>query len=167
MNLRNIRLLVCLSLCALIGCGAPAPEKTASHDDHDEHGEHGEHGEHHDDHDDEGEHHEGEPETFAEAFEAVSAMKTKICKAFKDGTPDDAHAALHDVGHLLEELPELAAKGGELSEEQVSKMNAAVEALFDGFGKLDSTMHGGKEVNVEDLESKLTTALEDLKGAVE
>ncbi len=106
------------------------------------------------------------PADFSSTLTAIETMKTQICKAFADGVPDDAHHALHDVGHSLEKLPELAAKEGKFSAEQLAVVKEAVEALFDGFGKLDVTMHGGAEVDAKALEVKLTEALTKLKEAV-
>lgn len=103
---------------------------------------------------------------FSTAFEDIEAMKNKICQAFANGTPDDAHDTLHDVGRSLEKLPELAAEEAKLSNEQLAAVNEAVESLFDGFGKLDDTMHGGEEVDVKELEEKLTQALTKLKETV-
>lgn len=108
----------------------------------------------------------GQPADFSSTLTAIEAMKTKICKAFADGVPDDAHDALHDVGHSLEKLPELAAKEGKFSADQLATVKESVEALFDGFGKLDDTMHGGAEVDAKVLEEKLTAAITKLKEAV-
>lgn len=99
---------------------------------------------------------------FRESVAGIEAMATKICKAFADGTPDDAHDALHEVGHSLEKLPALAAKEGKLNEEQMTLVNEAVEALFDGFGKLDDTLHGGEEVDIAAIEGTLTETLTKL-----
>lgn len=100
--------------------------------------------------------------SFRESIAGIEAMATQICKAFSEGTPDDAHDALHEVGHSLEQLPELAAKEGKLNEEQMTVVNEAVEALFDGFGKLDDTLHGGEEVDIAAIESTLTETLAKL-----
>jgi hypothetical protein len=107
-----------------------------------------------------------QPADFSSTLAAIETMKTQICKAFADGQPDDAHGALHDVGHSLEKLPELAAKEGKFSANQLAIVKESVEALFDGFGKLDDTMHGGAEVDTKVLEEKLTAALTKLKEAV-
>ncbi len=100
--------------------------------------------------------------TFRESVVGIKALATQICKAFADGTPDDAHGALHDVGHSLEKLPALAAQEGKLTEEQMTVVNEAVEALFDGFGKLDDTLHGGEEVDIAAIEGMLTETLAKL-----
>lgn len=106
------------------------------------------------------------PIDFEEALKRVETMKTSICKAFNDGTPEDAHDLLHEVGHALGKIPDLAAKQNRLTADQTSEVNVAVEALFDGFGQLDDTLHGGEEVDIADLDKKLTEALNDLKDAV-
>lgn len=102
--------------------------------------------------------------SFRESVAGIEAMATTICKAFADGTPEDAHDALHEVGHSLEKLPALAAKEGKLTEEQMTVVNEAVEALFDGFGKLDDTLHGGEEVDIAAIEGTLTETLAKLNG---
>lgn len=148
------KLTLCVSLAAFIGCGDTSTE-SASETPANSHTEHGENA-----------HHDEEPADFSETLQNVETMKITICKAFADGTPENAHDLLHDVGHSLEKLPELAAKKSELTSDQLSKVNSAVEELFDGFGQLDDTMHGGEEVDIDELDKRLTKALSDLKEAV-
>lgn len=109
--------------------------------------------------------HADSPASFDEALELVQSMKTEICEAFKNETPDDAHGQLHEIGHLLEDLPTLAVKGKELSPEEISQVEQAVEALYDGFGKLDSSLHHkGEEVDVGEVDELLADALDRLKA---
>jgi hypothetical protein len=108
-------------------------------------------------------HHDTAPLNFADALKKVEEAKEKICVAFEQGTPDEAHDALHQVGHMLEDLPQLATQGRELSTETVSAINQAVESLFDGFGKLDDTMHGGAEVELDKIKQQLTQSLANLR----
>ncbi|MFK7734474.1 MAG: hypothetical protein AB8B50_00500 [Pirellulaceae bacterium] len=150
---RTIGCLLLSSVTVLVGCGDSqvASDSTVQVDEHDEHDEHA-----------------GDaPDTFAEAFEALTAMKTEICKAFAAGTPDEAHDSLHKVGQLLEDLPDLAAKVEGVSADRLSKVEAAVEKLFDGFTKLDGTMHDGPEVDVAELEKQLSAAVGELEKAVQ
>jgi uncharacterized phage infection (PIP) family protein YhgE len=100
---------------------------------------------------------------FAQALKKVEEAKEKICKAFEQGTPDEVHDTLHQVGHLLEDLPQLATQGRELSTETVTEIQQSVESLFDGFGKLDDTMHGGAEVELDKINQQLTQALANLQ----
>ena len=106
-------------------------------------------------------------ESLITVLSNIEAMKSKICKAFADGTPEDAHDELHDVGHSLEKLPELAAAKSNLSAEQLASVNTSVEALFDNFGKLDDTLHGGAEIDIKELDKKLSQAIASLKEAVQ
>lgn len=155
----NVILLLAVSCgaVALTGCSEPAGEESHSHADGEEHEK--EHG-------DEAGHSGDTVVSFEDALAELSEMKTVICKAFADETPDDAHDALHDVGHLLESLPELASKDLKLDEAAMTSLDAAVEALFDGFGKLDETFHGGEEVDAKQIEEELTKAIDQLKQAV-
>lgn len=142
---------------ALTGCSEPVGEESHSQASGAEHEK--EHG-------DESGHSGHSVDSFEDAVAELSEMKTVICKAFAEGTPDDAHDALHDVGHLLESLPELASKDLKLDQAAMTSLDAAVEALFDGFGKLDETFHGGDEVDAEQIESELAKAIDQLKQAV-
>lgn len=158
----RITLSICLVLAlmfpTMVGCGSGegATEAKQSEAEHD----HGEEGHDH------GAHGHSEPKNFGEALAKVEAMKVAICEAFTAGKPDDAHGDLHEVGHALEGLPDLASKAGELSDEAMEKVNASVEAMFDAFGQLDDTMHGGPEVEIADVEKKLTDAIAELKELV-
>ena len=161
------QILFVLSLTVYVGCGGGPASSDAGTDSHaghseDEHAHEGED----EGHGHEGGHHGEMPATFDEAFESLSEMKDSICKAFADGTPQDAHGALHNVGNLLNALPDLVAAKGDVAPEQMSKVEAAVEQLFDGFGALDGTLHGGAEVKIDDLDKKLTDALNEIKDAV-
>lgn len=144
----------------LVGCGEPTESDSHDHaDGHSEsehaHGVDGEHGEH--------------PQNVEEVVAKLSEMKDKICKAFADGTPDDAHDELHQAGHLLEDLPAMASKQLSLGEEAMGKVDAAVEALFDGFGEFDGVFHGGdeSEIDADAISKELTAAIEQLKQAIE
>ncbi|MEM8736246.1 MAG: hypothetical protein AAGG44_18595 [Planctomycetota bacterium] len=170
------------AMLAFVGCDqAPTESDSTAHaeHDHDEHAGHdhdahaghdhdGHAGHDHDDHaghdhDGHADHDDDAPESFAEALTSITSMKSNICKAFANKTPDDAHDELHEVGHLLEEMPSLAAKVEGISKEQLAKVEAAVEELFDGFSELDGTLHGGADVDVAALEKQLTDAI----GALE
>ncbi len=138
-----------LSALALAGCGKPtAPTVTnigpPPVDEHEEHAH-------------------KHPETFAEAVEQLSTFKSEIQTAFTSGDPDSAHDALHEVGHVLEELPTLAEKVTEDAEERKAVVEAQ-EKLFTAFGKLDETMHGGEDVKYETLQADIDAAMEALSG---
>ena len=154
--------MILLAFLAFCGCAGSKTESNATTANHDDHGEHGDHG----DHEEHGDHKEHEaPKDFATALKQLKDMKVLICKAFADGSPDDAHDQLHDVGKLLEKMPELAAEGGDLAAEKLTEIDQAVEELFDGFGQLDGTLHGGDAVDVAELEKQLTQSIESLEMA--
>lgn len=151
--------LIALTVCCLalftfvVGCSEPIPTangtQTAAEDGH-SHGEDG-HG----------------AESFDDVFAEVEEMKEAICTAFLEDKAGDAHDHLHKIGHSLEELPALAAKDKELTEEQTAAVKSAVESLFDGFTKLDDVMHGGEGVDIQEVTDGLTQALASLKEATE
>jgi hypothetical protein len=103
------------------------------------------------------------PETFSAAMEQLATFKTQIQTAFEGGTPDDAHDALHEVGHVLGELPELAAKVTEDADKKKA-VSEATEKLFDAYEKLDMSMHGGEEVKYEAIKEDVDSAMAVLTG---
>lgn len=114
------------------------------------------------DHDHGGEKH---PESLAEAIDAIAKSGKRILDAFKSGNPDDAHDELHDIGHLIESLPALGAKSG-LTPEANSTIATANEKLMDAFGKLDESLHGGEEQNLDDITRAVESSLAELQSIV-
>ncbi|GAB5405552.1 MAG: hypothetical protein Aurels2KO_37830 [Aureliella sp.] len=141
----------------ITGCADSADGDSHSHAEGEEHGGHEDHGD--------GDSHE--EKSFEESVAELSQMKEVICEAFANGTPDEAHDALHGVGHLLESLPELASKELSLDEGAMESLDAAVESLFDGFGQLDETFHGGDEVDAAQISEDLSDAIAQMKAAVQ
>ncbi len=137
-----------LTPLALVGCSKSEPTTTAPiglppEDDHDHDHQH--------------------PETFAAAMEQLGEFKSQIQTAFTTGTPDDAHDALHEIGHVLGELPELA---GKVTDDAAKKeaVAAATEKLFNAYEKLDASMHGGDEVKYDALQADIDEAFATLEG---
>jgi len=123
-----------------------APE-TAAHDhDHDGHSD--------------GESH---PETYEEAVEQLLSMDQTIRKAFVADDEEAAHGPLHDIGHQLEDVAALAAKA-EMTEEQRTAVQQAVDSLFELYGAVDDTMHGREGKSYDEVSSEIDTALETLKS---
>jgi hypothetical protein len=144
--LSQIKTIVRLSLvvglvCGLMGCGTTATSSTtagkSAADD--------------------------SPKTFAEALEQLASQKTNIQTAFEKSDPESAHDDLHTIGHVLESLPALAKKSG-IAEADLPAVKEAVDALFDAFGKLDETLHGGDETPYKDVAEKIDTALSALNN---
>lgn len=133
---------LCLAIglaCGLVGCGAPATNTKSAGTSDKEHA----------------------PETFAEALEQLATQKTNIQRAFEKSDPESAHDDLHTIGRVLESLPTLAKKSG-IAEADLPAVKEAVDALFDAFGKLDETLHGGDETPYKDVAEKIDTALSAL-----
>lgn len=128
---------------SLAGCNnAPAVKK---HDDHDH--AHGKHDEHH--------------ETYASAVREVQELRDKIRDGFAAKKEKEADEALHEVGHLLEEIPELAEKE-HFAAADLLAIKAASKALFDHFGAIDKKIHGGEGSTYAELATKIDAALEQL-----
>ncbi len=146
----------------LTGCKptSPAGKEPAASDSHSAHQHEGH--EHHD-HADHGQ--EKHPETYAEAIEQLERLHAAIRDAFANNDKDAAHDPLHHVGHLLEDVAELAEKAS-LDEEQLKTVKKAQDALFDGYTEIDGMFHGSKEVKYEDLAPKLDAALAQLKSVL-
>jgi hypothetical protein len=142
-----------LVLTSLVGCqpsSQTSSEATATaghdHDDH-AHG-HAEHG------------HE-QPETLDAGVKQVTTMSTTILDAFAAGKPNDAHGELHEIGHSIECLQELA-NAASLGDEAKQTVKDSVDALMEAVGTLDETLHGGSEAKIEDVKMKVDEALQAL-----
>lgn len=109
--------------------------------------------------------HEDHPETYAEAVDQLESIDKTIRDAFAADDADTAHGPLHDIGHLLEEVTELAQKET-MSEEQRADVQQAVESLFDLYGAVDATMHGGEGKSYDEVKDDIDAALATLKSAV-
>ena len=84
--------------------------------------------------------HEGAPKSLHAAVNQLRDMWFDISTAMDRRDPDAAHDALHDVGHVLESMPDLAAET-DLPESEWNEVKAAVNKLFDAFGDIDSAFH--------------------------
>ncbi len=106
-------------------------------------------------------------ETFAEAFAEVKEMQTTIATAFEAGDSEAAHGPLHEVGHALEEMSELAGLS-DLSDEDKKSIDANVNILFESFGAVDKKMHdaeGGKDYSeVAEAVNAAIAAIEETAG---
>jgi len=153
------------------GCDSSAPSAVDSssqdshseghdHDGHDHDG-HGEHA----GHDHEGHHEEeaGHERSLSETVQQIKESGDKIIDAFSSGNPDSAHHDLHEIGHVIESLPELAKKSDFTSAQQDS-IREITEGLMDAFGELDGTLHGGDSVQVSDISKTVSEHMEKLQA---
>ena len=145
------------AVISLAGCGASGttastpPAEKHDHDHHDhEHGD--EHGHAH-------------PESLAEALTEVEELHAKIKTAVAADDLETADPPLHELGHLLEELPELAQKES-LSEEDQQQVKQAADSLMDSYGAFDERIHGGesKGKSYDEVADQIDEAISKLKA---
>lgn len=110
--------------------------------------------------------HDHPPHAHAESYNAAVAeldtMRTQISTAFAAGDIKAADGPIHEVGHVLEHVVELAQEEG-FSETVIAEINAAVQTLFDTFGRVDEKIHGGEGVEYSEVADQIDAALETLK----
>ena len=103
-----------------------------SHDDHD-HGH---------DHDHKQSHAPGKPTVdFPAAVAEVVRLDDTIRKAFAKQDTAAADEPIHAIGHLLEQLPELAEAHG--SGVDVAAVKKSPGLLFEAYARIDGKLHGG------------------------
>lgn len=117
----------------------------------------GDHGHAHD------EHGHG-PESLSDAMNELTTMRNSIRDAFAKNDQDAAHDPLHEVGHVLEAIPELAKKGITSAENQAA-IEKSVNDLMDAFGRVDKTMHGQEGSTYAEESKTIDAAIEALSQA--
>lgn len=142
---KSLASLALLSAVLVPGCQDAPPAPVA--DTH-EHGE--------------GHHH---PETLADALTELTELRDTIRDAFAADDTDKAHDPLHEVGHIIEVVQELAEKE-KLPEERLAIVKSSTEELFNAFGEVDKTMHGGEGSTYKDVSGKIDAAMVALKAAI-
>ena len=105
--------------------------------------------------------HEHLPETFAAAVEELVKERDTIRDAFAKNDAEAAHEPLHEVGHLLEAMPELAAKGPAPADAAVVK--EVSNELFELFGKVDEKLHGTEGSTYEEVAEKIDAGVKRLQ----
>lgn len=101
-------------------------------------------------------------ETYPEAVAELEEMNKVIATAFASNDLDAAHDPLHEVGHVLDELPALAKKQ-ELSDDAVAAIGAAVEKLFEAFGKVDAKFHDEEGATYDEVKADIDSSMEVLR----
>ncbi len=95
-------------------------------------------------------------------LEKAVAATQKIFDAGTGGKVEDAHDELHDIGHFLESLPELAKKAA-LDTASQEAINKATKSLFEVMGKIDELLHDGKAVKFDEFKADMEAGLSELK----
>jgi hypothetical protein len=118
------------------------------------------------DHDHEHGHHD-HPETLDDALHELTKLHTTVRDAFAKDDSDAAHDSLHDVGHILEEVTELADES-KLPDDAKATIRKNVEALLDAYGAVDEKLHsddGSEGSDYKDVAEKIDAALKIITTA--
>jgi cytochrome c556 len=105
-----------------------------------------------------------EAQSYRAAVTALVAIRDTIRDAFAANDPDKAHDPLHEVGHLLEELPAIAEKN--TSPVDSAAVKAAAETLFELYSQVDEKMHGGEGADYAAVAAKIDAGVERLQALV-
>ena len=146
----------------LAGCSrTPAPAPVAAHGSHDDHDHDGhDHGDHDHDH----------PTTLAGGIAALAKAAAAVKDHLAADAADDADDAVHELGHLLEDLQGFVRTEG-LPAEAKAVATQAIDELFECFDKLDTALHAEpgngdppKEVHAS-VAGRIEAAIGSLRGA--
>lgn len=122
-----------------------------------------EHAEHDHDHD--------EPESLADGLGKLASLTDDLAEKLADNAGEAADDAVHDIGHLLEELREWAKSEGFEGELAVAATKA-VDELEECFGKVDEAFHTADDkadppaTVLASVRGRIETAFESLKAAM-
>jgi hypothetical protein len=175
LRFRSAFVLVLVGLLATVyGCrggtatddGPSQSDHAHDHDhDHDGHDHHG-HDHHGHDHDHDHDHGHGTahepPATFEEALARLESLTQTITEACEAGDLHQAHDELHEVGHLLDGWDALITNF-DIDDSKATQAKGLGEALFNRFMKLDDSLHGGDEVDLDKFAEGLKTELGKLQ----
>lgn len=177
-----------VSLCCLLvmgfiaasGCSqssstppAPSPQTTGQDHDHQDdqaHDHDHDRGEAHEEHKGDTDHaaenddHE-HPQSYAEAVEQLEALHAAIKSAFSAGDTAKADGPVHEVGHLLKDVPAQGKKAALAATDQAA-VEKAVDDLFECFGQIDQQLHGGQGKSYDEVAAQIDQAMEILQSKV-
>ena len=147
--------LLMLASISLAGCGGSQTTASTSPADQHDHDK--------ESHADEREH--SHPESFGGALTELDELCAAVKTAFAAGDSEKADGPVHAVGHLLEELPELA-EDESLSNSSQQQVKQAADSLMSSFAALDERLHGGDAVgkSYDEVASEIDEALAKLKA---
>jgi hypothetical protein len=114
---------------------------------------------------DHGGHDHKHAETFADVVKEIEGFQTTIKQAFEKKSPDDAHDALHEIGHSIELVVSLAQKQ-KVADADMPGIKQAAEDLMDAFGAIDAKMHSLPGKDYQEVSSKIDAAMQTLKASV-
>lgn len=96
----------------------------------------------------------------------ICGHRDAIKAAFDADKQDEAHDPLHEIGHLITQLPDAAAET-DLDESDWNQVKQASDNLMVSFGKVDARFHGEEEgVKFTEVEEDVQDAISVLKEKV-
>jgi len=117
--------------------------------------------------DDPDDHDHDHPEPLAAGVAALEKMWGGIKTALQGGKLDEADGLVHEVGHLLEDLPDLLAKS-KPSDAMAEAGKKAIDDVFACFETIDTALHAGEEeakkLDLDGLATKIEAAFKSLVG---
>ena len=108
--------------------------------------------------------HDHAPESLTDALAELTSLRNTIRDSFAKNDQDAAHGSLHEVGAILEAIPELAKKE-KVSADNQAAIETAVNTLMDAFGNVDKTMHGQEGSTYSEESATIDTTLTALSAA--
>ena len=104
-------------------------------------------------------------ESFAETLTEIDDLRAEVKKSFAADELDKADGPVHGIGHLLQELPQLAAKESP-SESDRQQVKQAVDMLMESFAAVDERVHGGDGVgkSYDEVAIQIDEAIARLKA---
>ena len=151
------------AICTFVWTGCqpaapPAAPKAEMHadDDHDHDHDHGhDHAHEHADH----EHGESFADEFSELEGADASVEGGVCQRRHRKGP---HAAVHDAGHTIDELKELADKS-DLPADKKAELQAAIKDLFDCYELIDNKLEGNTGSSYDEVSERIAADIEVLR----
>ena len=106
-------------------------------------------------------------ETLPDAVKELEGVCATVKAAFAKDDSEAAHDPMHDVLHLLDEIPGLVAKST-LDDATKAEIKTAADSLFKSFDEVDKGMHGsgGKKYSevAEAIDASLKVIVDKAKG---
>lgn len=122
-------------------------------------------GDHHGDDHHHGDHGAGQL-AFPDLVAKIDEHRNEIKQAFSEGERDQAHHPLHEIGSLIQKLPDAAA-ATDLSEEEWNEVKQVSESLMAAFAKVDKLFHGDDEgVEYTEVETDVDQSMAVLQSKV-
>jgi simple sugar transport system substrate-binding protein len=104
--------------------------------------------------DEHAEHEAARPGDLASGIVALKKDYQAIKDAFAKGDTEQAHEPLHDVGNVLEALPQLG-KSAHVPAADSAKLSAAADKMFAAYGRIDGALHAGKPADYSAVAKEL------------